>query len=395
MYFQLTEAIKRRMIIELRRYWKDHPKYQDLVDNIQGKFSFRERPQHGIIVKTGSASTVALANDNYMGTTYSYVSLLKVENYFGQAIEWVREDAAAIRRNNGVFPTAAGIYYIELTEDNEFYVDPLLDIRNERVTKVTDTEFQLQNAALNGTLRLYLHPSNLPLYETTNYTLDASAGTITLNEPLGEGLSLVADYRTPQASLGPFYIKENHARHDVIEGVILAFGRRCKKGDRLGVIISPYREPTALEYGGRWDLSLDFDIVARDVYAQQEIADRTVFWLWGVARSWFLREGIEVSEVSLGGESEEVYDETGDDYYYTSSFSMSISTDWSISVPINKTIRRLIPESLETNKQASTMTDGELASQQLPSKLQMVESIGRILEDPYFTGKNWSYETIK
>ena len=177
--------------------------------------------------------------------------------------------------------------------------------------------------------------------------------------------------------------------------MILAFGRRCKKGDRLGVIISPYREPTALEYGGRWDLSLDFDIVARDVYAQQEIADRTVFWLWGVARSWFLREGIEVSEVSLGGESEEVYDETGDDYYYTSSFSMSISTDWSISVPINKTIRRLIPESLETNKQASTMTDGELASQQLPSKLQMVESIGRILEDPYFTGKNWSYETIK
>lgn len=395
MYFQLTEAIKRRMIIELRRYWKDHPKYQDLVDNIQGKFSFRERPQHGITVKTGSASTVALSNDNYMGTTYSYVSLLKIDNYLGQAIEWVREDTAAIQRNKGVFPTQAGIYYIELTEDNEFYVDPLLDVRDERVMQISDTEFQLQNPILAGTLRLFLHPSHLPLYENTNYTVDASTGLVTLNEPLGMGLSLVADYRTPQPSMGPFTIKENHARHDVIEGVILAFGRRCKKGDRLGVMISPYREPTALEYGGRWDLSLDFEIIARDVYAQQEIADRTVFWLWGVARSWFLREGIEVVEVSLGGESEEVYDETGDDYYYTSSFSMGVSTDWGISVPLNKTIRRVIPEDLATNKEASTMSDEALASEQLPTNLQMIENLGMVLEDPYFTGKNWSYETIK
>lgn len=394
MYFQLTEALKRRMIIELRRYWKDHPKYQDLVDNIQGKFSFRERPQTGIIVKTGSASTVGLASDNFVGTIHSYVSLAKIGNYLGQALEWVREDSAAIRRNNGVFPTPSGIYYIELTEDNEFYVDPLLDIRTERVMQVSDTEFQLQNVPLNGTLRLFLYPSQLPLYETTNYTLD-SAGQITLTEPLGQGLSLIADYRTPQDSMGPFVIKENHARRDVIEGVILAFGRRCKKGDRLAVVVSPYREPTALEYGGRWDLSLDFDIIARDVYAQQEIADRTVFWLWGVARSWFNQEGIEITEVSLGGESEETYDETGDDYYYTSSFSMSVTTDWSIHVPLNKKIRRVIPETLLTNKQAATMTDEQLASEQLPSNIQAVEQLGMELSDPYFNGKNQNYETIK
>lgn len=383
------------MIIELRKYWKDHPKYQDLIDNIQGKFSFRERPQHGIIVKTGSANVVGLSSDNFVGTIYSYVSLARIDNYLGQAIEWVREDSAAIRRNKGVFPTPAGIYYIELTQDNEFYVDPLLDVRNEVVARVTDTEFQLQNAFLNGTLRLYMHPSHLPLYEGTNYMVDPSTGLITLNEPLAATLSLVADYRTPQASLGPFTIKENHARRDIIEGVILAFGRRCKKGDRLAVVVSPYREMTALEYGGRWDLSLDFDIIARDVYAQQEIADRTVFWLWGVARSWFNQEGIEITEVSLGGESEEVYDETGDDYYYTSSFSMGVTTDWSIHVPLNKKIRRVIPETLLTNKQAANMSDEELATEQLPSNLEAVEQLGLELSDPYFNGKNQAYETIK
>ena len=394
MYFQLTEALKRRMIIELRRYWKDHPKYQDLSDNIQGKFSFRERPQTGIIVKTGSANVVGLSSDNFVGTIFSYVSLAKVGNSFGQAIEWVREDSAAIRRNNGVFPSQAGIYYIELTQDNEFYVDPLLDVRNEVVSRISDTEFQLQNTFLSGTLRLFLHPSHLPLYETTNYTVD-STGLITLNEPLDSTLSLVADYRTPQSSLGPFIIKENHARRDVIEGVIIAFGRRCKKGDRLAIVVSPYREATALEYGGRWDLSLDFDIVARDVYAQQEIADRTVFWLWGVARSWFNQEGIEVTEVSLGGESEEAYDETGDDYYYTSSFSMGVSTDWSIHVPLNKKIRRVIPETLLTNKQSANMSDEELATEQLPSNIEAVEQLGLELSDPYFSGKNQAYETIK
>lgn len=395
MYFQLTEAIKRRMIIELRKYWKDHPKYQDLVDNIQGKFSFRERPQTGIIVKTGSANTVGLSPDNFVGTIHSYVSLTRVGNNLGQAIEWVREDSAAIRRNNGVFPTKSGIYYIELTQDNEFYVDPLLDVRNERVTKVTSTEFQLQSSFLKGTLRLYQHPAHLPLYEDLNYTVDPNTGTITLTDPLGDGLSLIADYRTPQASMGPFYIKENHARRDILDGVIIAFGRRCKKGDQLAIVVSSYREPTALEYGGRWDLSLDFDVIARDVYAQQEISDRSVFWLWGIARSWFNQEGIEVNEVSLGGESEEVYDETGDDYYYTSSFSMSVTTDWSIHVPLDKSIRRVIPETLPVNKQAASMTDEELASEQLPSNLEAVEQLGLQLLDPYFAGKTQSYETIK
>ena len=57
MFATLTEALKRRMIEEIRYYWGQDPKYRDsLVPNIQGKFSVRERPQQASILKRQSAS---------------------------------------------------------------------------------------------------------------------------------------------------------------------------------------------------------------------------------------------------------------------------------------------------------------------------------------------------
>lgn len=395
MYYQLTSALKRRMILELRKYWASHPRFTDLVDNIQGKFSFRERPQHGIIVKTGSASKVNLSADNFQGTVFSHCTLAMMDNYAGTSIEWVREDPYAIQQHRG-FPEKAGIYYIELTEDNEFYVDPLLDVYRERLTKLSDTEYQLENTPLDGTLRIYEMPSNTVLYEGTNYTYDKTSRTITLTNPLPNQLSLSADYRYPTESRGPFTIKPNYANRTAIKGCILAFGRRCQKGDRMAVVVSPHREAVALEYGGRWELSLDFDIIARDVFAQQEIADATVMYLWAVARSYFLREGINITDVSLGGESEEAYDQTGDDYYYMSSFSMSVETDWSVHVPLTASIRRVLPEALSENEKATGMTDDELATQTLETRLKVVESLGlHELSDPYFTGRGSNFEVIK
>lgn len=395
MYYQLTSALKRRMILELRRYWASHPRFTDLVDNIQGKYAFTERPQHGIIVKTGSASKVNLSSDNFQGTVYSHCTLTLIDNYAGTAIEWVREDPYAIQKHKG-FPEKAGIYYIELTEDNEFYVDPLLDVYRERLQRLSDTQFQLQNKPLDGTLRVYEMPSNLVLYKDTNYTFDETTNILTLNTPLPEQLSLSVDYRYPIESRGPFPIKPNFANRTAIEGCVLAFGRRCKKGDRMAVVISSYREPVALEYGGRWELSLDFDIIARDVFAQQEISDSTVMYLWAVARSYFVREGINITDVSLGGESEEAYDQTGDDYYYMSSFSMSVETDWSVHVPLTARIRRVLPEALSENETAAGMTDDQLATETLETRLKVVDEMGlRELSDPYFLGRGANFEIIK
>ena len=43
--------------------------------------------------------------------------------------------------------------------------------------------------------------------------------------------------------------------------------------------------------------------------------------------------GLEMSDVGLG-EGEEVYDENGDDYFYTASMSLSLQTDWFIHFPV-------------------------------------------------------------
>ena len=45
MFQHLTLAVRDRVIKELRDFWSDHPRYPDFAQNIQGKFSFDERPQ--------------------------------------------------------------------------------------------------------------------------------------------------------------------------------------------------------------------------------------------------------------------------------------------------------------------------------------------------------------
>ena len=78
MYYFLTEAVKRRFILELRRYWAAHPKYRNMVDNIQHKYSFEQRPCEAIVLKTSSANQVQLSADNFQGTVHSFAHLARM-----------------------------------------------------------------------------------------------------------------------------------------------------------------------------------------------------------------------------------------------------------------------------------------------------------------------------
>ena len=167
LYFQLTEALKRRFILEMRRFWATHPKYRDIVDHIQGKYSFRERPSYGIVVKTSGGNRVDLSADNYLGVINAYPYLAKYGDSPGISVEWVREDAIAIQNNGGTFPSLPGVYFIEITGENEFYVDPLLDIYNEPVMMTDSSTGQLQHPPVTGTLRLFEMPA---AYQSVSYT---------------------------------------------------------------------------------------------------------------------------------------------------------------------------------------------------------------------------------
>lgn len=406
MYYFLTEAVKRRLLLELRRYWSYHPKYRGMVENIQHKYSFKERPCEAIILKTSSANQVQLSADNFQGTVHSFAHLAKVENYPGLAVEWIREDGRAIQDLQGdpYFPSPPGIYYLDLPTASEFYIDRLLDVYDEQMLQVDSVTYRAQNAWLGGTLKVYEMPGTLEMFEGENFEVEYDAegnptGDIILYESLPEGTFLSVDYRYPGESTGPFPVIENHSNTEAIPGVVLAFGRRVEAGDRLAVVIHTHRQPTAMEYGGRWDISLDFDIIARDPYAQQEIADQTVMYLWGILRNRLSTEGIEITEVSMGGESEEIYDENEDTYYYNASFSMTVQTDWAIQVPLSAMIRRIEPQRYAGQGgivDAAGMTPDELADGGEVGLLQPEGFPGlQTVRDPWFSNRTRTFEVIK
>ena len=228
----------------------------------------------------------------------------------------------------------------------------------------------------------------------TNYTCDPQTGLITLTAPLTGGRRLTADYRYPGASTGPHRIYPMHANNTVIPGAVLAFGHRNGKGDRLAVVVQSTREAAALEFGGQWSLSLDFDVMARDVFAQQEILDFSVMFIMGVLRSRLSTEGIEMQDISLGGESEEVYDENGDDYFYNASFSLTVQTEWSIHVPLGPQLRRVLPFTSAEARGYSILSDDDIAK--VSTNIHLLESLGlEAVSDPFFTGRTDTFETIK
>ena len=399
MYFRLTSSLKRRVIEELRRFWSYHPKYPDLTGNIQGKFSFQERPNYGIVVKTSGGNRVDLASDNFVGTVESYIFLTKVTGYDGLAVEWVREDEKAIQKNRGLFPSPPGIYYVDLVEDEQFYVDALLDARRELVMMTDSSHGMLVNPPVMGTLRLYEQPQGFMLLENINYTLtlDQSGnptGEIVLVNPLTNGRALSADYRYPGPTTGPFPLVPNHANNTAVPGVVLAFGNKNKKGDRMAVVVQEFRYPSALEYGGRMNITLDIDINARDVESEQEIADQTVIYLWGILRSRLSSEGIEMTDLQLGGESEEPYDENGDDYFYNAAFTLTLESEWSVHIPLALFLRSVSDLTVAQAQLAAALPDDQVA--QVSSNIKMVENLGlEAVRDPFFQGRTSTFEAIK
>lgn len=425
MYFVLTEAIQRRFILELRRYWQYHPKLRHIVQHIQGKYSFRERPQEGIILKNSAGNQVRLAADNFQGTVLSHASLARVENFPGVAMEWVREDALAIQRNRGVFPTAPGVYFVEIVDVADdmstftFYIDPLLDVQDETLRMINPTLGQVAAGRfLDGTPRVFQMPGNVQLVEGVNYATDPENGSIQLFAPLPDNDFLSVDYRWPaytsdeSPAIRPLDASgkvqywtgmPNRALVEPLPGIVMAFGRRIEVGDRMAIVVARNRQISAMEFGGRWDLSIDFDVMARDVHVQREILDQTVMYIQGVLRSRLATEGMEIETVNLGGESEEIYDNVADDYFYNASFSVQVQTDWALQVPVVSEVQRV--EALTnaqigelaglTPEEAAGFTNNLNVVENFP---QAVESFGlglRSFRDPFYKGRSRTFELIR
>lgn len=357
MYYNLVGALRRRLILELRESFSKHPVYRKITPYIQNRFSFEERPEVGIVVKGSSANKVQLDPSNFVGTVQSHTMLAQV----GQAVfplEWVKEDLACLRANQGTMPTLPGVYYLEILEApqkegdlGQFVIDPLLTVTEEPVLVFQtglETEGQLQNEPLSGTLRLYQGRQFL-LESGVDYTLGPK-GQITFNQPFPPTTFITADYRYPVDSIGPLPFRWNASNTTALPGVVLAFGKRSEQGQKVAVVVYQDRVDAAQAFGGKFEVSFDLDILARDTVQVEEIADLAYMYLWANKKPVLELEGIEIVDISIGGEGEEAIDETGQNFQYTISISLQLRADWEVHVPLPLTISKLTPE---TNQVAS------------------------------------------
>jgi hypothetical protein len=397
LYYYLLQALKRRLILELKDSFARHPVYEKIVPYIQNRYAFKERPQYGIVVKGSSANKVALSADNFIGSVMSYTMLAYV-GAPAYPLEWVKEDLACIKANNDVMPTPPGIYYIEILEapddpqtEGSFIVDPLLTVNDEPVLRFVsgvETSAQLQQRPVQGTLRLWENRRFL-LVEGEHYRVDYDTGAIELLVRSSAGAVLTADYRYDVPSVGPISFQWNKSDFTTLPGVVLAFGKRARQGDKVAVVVYEDRVEAAKAYGGRFEASFDLDAIARDATQMEEMADLIVMYLWAQKRDSLSLEGIEITDVSIGGEAEEIYDETGDDYFFNASLSIQITADWEIHIPLPLTVSQVTATTPEMDKEATpldlvqkTLITGDVQSQLLFSTI------------PVIAGRNNNFERI-
>ena len=343
----LTNATKRRIIQELKHILYGHPRYRSDSENVQNKFAFNERPQRGVIVNGTSADRVKLSADNYMGRLSSFCMLSYVPGHPGTTIEWVRENFNVLERfssTRALFPASPGVY--------QFLVDklpdearnlpglisftPILTVFDEYITTFPDNGLHTGQISREniypGSLRLWLD-RRIALIPDVDFSVNHETGEIRfLRNPPPGGL-IVADYRYLTPLQGPFEFKKEETNNTMIPGVVLAFGDRTVENDRFDIVITTERTDVADVYGGKFEMTFDLIAFSKDSEDREKLSDYIVMKI--LEKQNILGfEGIELLDVTPGGENEDVFNAETDEYFYESNISLSFRVDWSIYKPL-------------------------------------------------------------
>lgn len=397
----LTSAAKRRIIHEIQQILRDHPRYSADSENVQNKFSFKERPRRGVIVNSTSADRVRLAADNYIGRLSSFVMLAPWQNCPGTSIEWVRENFTileSVSKRRDVFPSAPGAYLVSvdsLPDDarevpGQFHIDPILTVHKDPVlvfshSAVQDAQLPHEDIYPQS-LRLWLDGRQVLIPEV-DYHVDFASGYITFLKPTPSGVSLYADYRFKSPRLGPFPFHRDSFNDTTIPGAVLAFGDRPQVGDKLAVVTTDTRTETADVYGGKFEIQFELIAFSRDSEDRERLAEYIVTKILE-RQSALGFEGIELLDVAPGGESEEIMIEGTDEYFYDTSISLSIRADWETYVPLPFVMHRYEFTSKDQELEHGHM-DGTY-----PINLLRAGTSTSLTAIPLMLGKTLTYERV-
>lgn len=366
----LTSATKKRLIEELRQILYAHPKYRADSQNVQNKYAFSARPQRGVIVNNASADRVRLSADNYMGRLSSFVMQAMVGQKPGTTVEWVMEDKALLEQyspSRDVFPSPPGVYILEIltvpsdgrSTPGTYSLEPILTVSDELLL-IFGQDAQLSRQGIYpGAVRLWVD-GRRPLISGVDYSVDYAEGLITFLKPVPYGINIYADYRYKLPKQAPIYYKTDSTDYTAIPGAIIAFGDRHEAGDSLAVVVGQTRADTAEVHGGKFEVTFELIVFSKDPEDRERLSDFIVTSVLE-RQNQLGFDGLELLDVSPGGESEEIYNAELDEYYYDGAVSVSFRVDWEVYTPLPVEVYRV--ETISRAKEQETgFMDGTATS---------------------------------
>ena len=125
----------------------------------------------------------------------------------------------------------------------------------------------------------------------------------------------------------------------MIPGVVLAFGDRTQECDKFNITITEERTDVAEIYGGKFEMTFDLIAFSKDSEDREKLSDYIVMSILD-RQSRLGFEGIELLNISPGGENEDVFNAETDEYFYESSIAVTFRVDWQIYHPLPVSIWR-------------------------------------------------------
>jgi len=173
------------------------------------------------------------------------------------------------------------------------------------------------------------------LQEGRDYTFDPDTSEITFTAPeVLDGHEVTASYKYfAGETFGPFTVEPNYRYNNIIEGVVIGFGKGMQEGDKMIIGIRDTRDNVVDVYGGKWNFNYSLSVYSRDPIKREEVVDYLMAVLWKDLRSFWSSFGIIVDNISLGGETEEVVDDLSGDVQYIQDISIEIISDWEVHIP--------------------------------------------------------------
>ena len=349
----LTNATKRRIILEIKRILAEHPRYMSDSENVQNKFAFDERPQRGVIVNGTSADRVRLAADNYMGRLSSFIMLTPEKDSPNTTVEWVRENYNVLENfspNRDSFPSPPGVYKFQVQRLPDearnipglITVDPILTVLGEYIITFNNAgvlQGQISRGNLYpGSVRLWLD-KRIALIPGVDFTVDNETGEVLFLKSTPIDGVIYADYRYILPTQGPYEFRKEQFDVQMIQGAVIAFGDRTQENDKFNIVVTDSRVDVADVYGGKFEMNFELIAFSKDSEDREKLSDYLVMKILEKQNALGF-EGIELLDVTPGGENEDVFNPETDEYFYESSINVSFRVDWAIYNPLPVVIWR-------------------------------------------------------